>query len=136
MKDKEFCYPYVVRSDLHNVDQLDSSDLCEALCLFIPQVTKVKDGSDYPGKTLYEMIVSIQKYLNQSNKPWKLIEGPKFVNVKTVLDNVLKERAENNIGLVKKQAQYISVDYEEKLWNENILGNQILNNFVTLFFSC
>ena len=90
--------------------------------MFIPQVTKLKDGKDYPGKTLYKMIVSIQKYLNQNNMPWKLIEGPEFINVRTVLDNVMKDRAQRNIGLVRKQAEYIPIEYEEKLWNDNILG--------------
>ena len=111
-------------SDLANIDSLDCVDFCESLCQFIPQVTKVKDGSDYHGKTLYELIVSIQKYLNQNNKPWKLIEGPEFINVKTVLDNIMKEHAANNIVLVRCQAQYISAEYEEKLWSEGVLGEQ------------
>ena len=124
IRDSENCYPFIVRSDLKNLESLEVNDFCESLCMFTPQVTKVKTGKDYPGKTLYEMIVSIQKFLNQNNKPWKLIEGPEFVNVQTVLDNVMKERAEEGVGLVKKQAQYISIEHEEKLWNSNVLGEE------------
>ena len=40
------------------------------------------------------------------------------------LDNVMKERALDNIGTVKKQANVIPLDYEELLWKKNILGEQ------------
>ena len=49
--------------------KLDKSNLEFALCKFIAEVTKVKDGSDYPGKTLYQMCVSIQKHLNHNGIP-------------------------------------------------------------------
>ena len=109
-------------ANLDKLSELTKELLIYALCRFIPEVTKCRDGSDYPGKTLYEMVVSIQKYLNQNNLPWKLIDDPEFIDVKTVLDNVMKERARANMGLVRKQAQVISLDYEEKLWQNGILG--------------
>ena len=83
---------------------------------------KVKDGSDYPGKTLYEMVTSIQKFLHQNGLPWKLIDGPEFISVRTVLDNVIKERASMNIGMVTKQAQFISTEIESEMWERGILG--------------
>ena len=91
---------------------MSKTALCSSLCKFIPEVTKCKDGQDYPGKTLYEMIVAIQKFLNQNNVAWKLIEDPEFIDVKTVLDNTMKERACSNIGMVKKQAELITYEYE------------------------
>ena len=112
----------VFESDLKNVSGLTKQGLIHSLCMFIPEVTKVKDGSDYPGKTLYEMITSIQKYLHQNNLPWKLIDGPEFIDVKMVFDNVMKESATNNIGMVKKQAQFISLDIENDMWEKGVLG--------------
>ena len=38
----------------------------------------------------------------------KLIEDPHFIDVKTVLDNTMKESAEINIGMTKKQAEVIA----------------------------
>ena len=104
------------------VCKLDKINLEFALSKFIAEVTKVKDGSDYLGRTLYQMIVSIQKHLNESGCNWKLVDGPDFGSLRNVLDNVMKERAANNIGLVKRQAEYISLDFEDKLWNYGILG--------------
>ena len=53
------------------------------------------------------MIISIQKYLNENEIGWKLVEGREFINVKTVLDNTMKKRAKANIGMTKKQAEFI-----------------------------
>ena len=66
-------------------------------------------GTDYPGKTLYEMIICIQKHLNENGVNWKLLEDSEFKTLKTVLDNVMKEHAESNIGLNKCQAGGYSI---------------------------
>ena len=116
-------YDYrIYESDIDRLDRLGKENLEFALCKFIAEVTKVKDGSDYPGCTLYQMCVSIQKHLNQGGLNWKLVEGDEFRDLHVVLDNVMKERAAQSIGLVKRQAEYISFEYEDRLWNENILG--------------
>ena len=116
--------------DLNKLDSVMKFGLNYSLCRFIPEVTKCKDGSDYLGKTLYEMIVSIQKYLHQHDKPWKIIEDPEFLDVKTVLDNTMKERASNNIGMLKKQVQVITYDHENKLWADGIWGKMDLQSYV------
>ena len=108
--------------DLDVVGSITKENLCYALCRFIPEITKKKDGTPYPGKTLYEMIVCIQKYLNQKNLPWKLIEDLCFLDLKTVLDNIMKDRARKSIGMIKKQAEFISLDYENELWRSGTLG--------------
>ena len=114
----------VFAADLRDVKLLTKENFVHAMCCFIPSVTKVKDGSDYPGKTLYEMVTSIQKFLHQNNVPWKIIDGPEFLDIKTVLDNVMKEHALQNIGMVKRQAQFISSEIENDLWERGVLGEQ------------
>ena len=70
------------------------------------------------------MIVAIQKYLNVNDIKWKLIDSkdPGFSELRTVLDNVMKERASLGIGTTKRQAEYISYGYENQLWEKGILG--------------
>ena len=116
LQDGEAFDQFVFDSNLCDLKNLRPNALCHALCRFIPEVTKVKEGGEYPGKTLYEMIISIQKYLNENEIPWKLVEGKEFCNVKTVLDNTMKERAEANIGMVKRQAEFINSKLEDTLW--------------------
>ena len=42
--------------------------------------------------------------------------------VKTFLDNTMKEHAKANIGMVKKQVQFISQVLENSMWQSGILG--------------
>ena len=55
---------------------------------------------------------------------WKLIDNTTFGALRTVLDNLMKERASCNLGTVKRQAAMISFEVEEKLWSSGILGEE------------
>ena len=115
-------YDYrIYQSDLSKVEKLNAKSFEYAMCKFIAEVTKQKDGSDYPGHTLYEMCVAIQKHLTHNGLNWKLIKSDQFSELHTVLDNVMKERASDNIGLVKKQESYIPINFELELWKSNAL---------------
>ena len=85
---------------------------------------KKKGGGDFLGHTLYQFCIAIQCYLKRNKISWKLVDGPDFRDLRTVLDNVMKIRAENNVGTVKKQVQLISYEYENYLWTEGILSEQ------------
>ena len=101
--------------------KLEKMNLAHALCFFIPKVTK-KSGKHFPGKTLYQLVVAIQKHLQVNKVRWRLIEDPKFSDVKTVLDNIMKERAALNLGTVSSSADIITYSMENKLWEMNLLG--------------
>ena len=68
------------------------------------------------------MAVSVQRYLNENGLNWKLVDGPDFTNFRIVLDNIMKEIALQNIGTTKRQAQYITLDFENQLWEKGVLG--------------
>ena len=112
----------IISSDLENLQDLDKKAFEVAMCYFVCEVTKKKDGSPYPGKTLYQMCEAIQKHLNVNKIQWKLIHSNCFLDLRNVLDNVMKERTAMNIGVVTKQAQLISYDQEEVLWQKGVLG--------------
>ena len=83
-------------------------------------MTRKKGEGLFPGKTLYQMVAAIQKHLNVNKIQWKLVDDCE--DLKTVLDNVMQERAKLNIGMVPKQAELISYEFEEKMWGKGILG--------------
>ena len=121
---KDETYDEVIfNANLDDLGNLTKEALCYALCRFVPEVTKV-EGGDYPGKTLYEMIIAIQKHLREHGLKWKLIDDSEFSTLRNVLDNVMKERAQANIGMIKKQAQLISMDFENMLWDTGVLGEE------------
>ena len=105
----------IYETDLENVYCLERDSFEFAICQFLAEVRKI-DGSEYPGKTLYQLVVSIQTHINTKGKKWKLIDNVMLGKLRTVLDNLMKERAKANIGTVKRQASMITYDVEEKLW--------------------
>ena len=116
--------PNIFEVDIDRFDSLTQANMAYALCCFIPEVTKVSDSSPYPGATLYQLVIALQHSLAENGINWKLIDGPEFKQVKIVLDNVMKERAMANIGTVKKQANVITFEYENMLWQKGVLGEQ------------
>ena len=109
-------------ADLLNIEGLEKGNLNHALCRFIPEVTKKRGDGPFPGATLYQMIIAIQKYLFVNKLKWKLMVSEEFEEMRNVLDNVMKERTLANVGVVKRQAGLISFEHEEKLWSQGILG--------------
>ena len=109
-------------ADLCNLDSLTKENFQHAMCRFIPEVQKRNGNGDYPAKTLYQMVVSLQKYLSVNKINWKLVEGPDFEELHTVLDNIMREHTQANIGVTPRQADVISYKAEEKLWIMGILG--------------
>ena len=112
----------ILETDLDNVPLFDKDKFKYSMCRFIPEVRKIKDGSDFPGATLYQLCIAIQSYINENGKNWKIVDGPEFKELRNVLDNVMKERALINLGTVKKQANVISTEFEAHLWDSGILG--------------
>ena len=113
----------ILECDLSTPTLVTKENFIFAMCAFIPEVTKL-NGSDYPGKTLYEMVMSVQKYLNENKVFWKVVDDLEFLEIRTVLDNVMKQRAAENVGGVVKQAQCIPLEFEQKLWDRGVLGEQ------------
>ena len=70
------------------------------------------------------MCIALQKCVNEKRKQWKLVDRPKFRQLWTVLDNVMKDRSIRNIGTVKKQVNLISLDHVDQVWKSRVLGEE------------
>ncbi len=97
------------------------SNLAYCLCRFLSEVGRA-DGTEYPAKTLYSILIMLQMHLEKLGKQWKLVDGPDFVRVKHTLDNLMKSRAQANVGSENQSAQPISVECENEMWRKGILG--------------
>ena len=85
-----------VSSEIRNTDMafvtyFSKSDLCHSLSRFITEVKKI-DNSDFPGKTLREIIIMIQMHLHQNGVSWKLLDGDAFKDLRNIVDNTMKDR--------------------------------------------
>ncbi len=68
-------------------------------------------------------MVMLQLHFEKKGQTLKLIDDPEFVKVKNTLDNLMKKRAADRISETTKAADPISVQAEEELWRQNILGS-------------
>ena len=91
---------YCDLDDLHTITQ---GNLCFAMMRFITEVRKL-DGSMFPGKTIYDLVVCVQMHLETFGFTWKLIDDPEFNELKYTLDNVMKQRVSDGVGLSVHQA--------------------------------
>ena len=122
-----------IACDLEDRSTITGSSLIYALCRFITEVKKV-DGTDFPGKTLYDILICIQFHLECLGFAFKIINDPAFCDVKYTLDNTMKMHVASGIGLSVRQAQVLSVTDEDYLWSLGLLGvlnpQQLLNTVV------
>ena len=81
--------------------------MSEALSHFLTEVKKV-DGSDFPGKALFEILICVQFHLECIGFAWKLVNDEAFKDIKYTLDNVMKIRASQGVGKSVKKAQILS----------------------------
>ena len=112
----------ILESDLNDVKNLKKDSFEFALCRFICEVRKSRSDGEYPAKTLYQLSCALQNYLRKNEINWKLVHGSDFQKFTGVLDSVMQERLARVIGTVKHQTQIISLDYENKLWERHVLG--------------
>ena len=107
---------------------------------FITEVRKL-DGSLFPGKTLYDIVVCVQMYLETYGFKWKLIDDTDFRELKFTLDNMMKANTASGIRIAVHQAEVLSFSDEDFLWNNGFLGKstpqKLLNTVVfVLGMSC
>ena len=112
--------PQIRRTDLSYVNDFSKDDLCFALSRFIREIRKI-DNSDYPPNTLREIIVMVQMHLHQNGLFRKLLDGDSFVMLRNVLDNTMKERTAQGLG-VRKSCDIISLVHEDRMFECGALG--------------
>ena len=113
---------------------MTNDELNYALSRFVREIKK-QSGEEFPGKTLRELTLAIQMSLEKNGKVVKLLCDPAFSELKNTLDNMMKKRAKQGIGMKIKQAQEITLEEEETLWQKGILGSDTPKQLLrTLFY--
>ena len=124
-----------IECDLDNKESISIESLTFAVPHFITEVKKL-DGSDFPGKTLYDIVIFIQFHLESIGFAWKLLNQDTFKDVRFTLDNLMKLRTSQGIGVSVRQAAVLSGLDEEELWCQGLLGwanpENLLNTVIYL----
>ena len=110
-----------VMCDLHDKSTISEDSLNFAIPRFITEVKK-QDGSDFPGRILYDLVICIQFHLKSIGCSWKLLNHNTFKEVRFSLDNMMKLRTSQGIGITVRKAEVLIVMEEDILWSSGLLG--------------
>ena len=114
-----------VNCDLEQLGSFSKEELCEDLCHFITEVKKL-DGSVFPSRTLYDIIICMQFWLESNGYNWWLVSGAEFEKLKFTLDNTMKQRAASGVGNKPRKAEILTFTDEDLLWSLGLLGSHTL----------
>ena len=134
---RNYCHSHNNSFDFIQCDLDDKSSITHnlifALVIFLTEVKKV-DGSEFSGKTLYNILICLQFHLEAMGFGWKLLDEAMFRDVRLTLDNLMKLCTAQGLGTSVKQAQFLESSDENCLWDLGLLGtsnpNQLLNTLV------
>ena len=115
------------------LQDLDEGELDDVLSTFIQQARK-SNGDRYPGKTLYELVTSLQKHLEIKHRVTKVLDKENFPSIYFALDASMKTSTELGVGLVIKQAQPVTPEQEVILWEKRLLGDDNPQNLQRALF--
>ena len=128
--------------DFNNLVTITEENVVYAVTRFITEVKKL-DGTDFPGKTLYDIVICLQFLLDTMGYCWKLLNESEsvFLKIRYTLDNMMKRHTAEGIGNSVRKAQVITFMDEDLLWSLGLLGvhsPQVLLNTVlfVLGMSC
>ena len=129
-----------INSNIEEFNHLKKDEFANNVCRFISEVKKV-DGSDFPPRTLYDIVLCLQFWLESNGINWRLISDNEFTSVKYTVDNLMKQRAASGLGNIVRQAEVLTFTDEDLLWCLGLLGThspEVLVNTVVfmLGLSC
>ena len=127
------CGLHFIACDLEDKATITAESLKFALCHFIMGIKKV-NGEDFPGKTLYHIVVCVQFHLECMGFAFKVINDPAFQDLKFMLDNTMKVRVSHGIGISVCKADVTTPMDEDLLWSLGLLSTshleQLLNTVI------
>ena len=102
--------------------EMTNADLQYWMTSFIMEVRK-KDGSSFPPNTLHHICCGIMRHLRTNGKPFfDFIKNPEFADFRPSIDAEMKRLQAAGLGSKRKQAELLTREEVEKLWEKGLLG--------------
>ena len=98
-------------------------ELQKWLTPFILEVRK-KDGSEFPPNTLHHICCGIMRYLRwNGHRDIDILKDAEFADFRSSLNSEMKRLQSAGVGSKRKQAEPLTAEEEELLWQKGLLGD-------------
>jgi len=105
------------------IAELNRTELQHWLTRFTLEVRK-KDGGEFPPSSLHHICCGLMRYLRLNGQPSiDFFSDSDFVDFKASLDAEMKRLQSEGIGSSKRQAEVLTQEEEELLWQKGLLGD-------------
>ena len=103
---------------------------------FILEVRK-KNGDPYPPNTLHHIIAGLMRHIKQAGRVIDFFKDSSFTQFRASLDAEMKRLQSEGLGSRKRQAEIITEEEENTLWQKGLLGDKTPQTLLdTMVFYC
>lgn len=96
-----------------------------------------KDGTEFPPNSLHHIVCGLMRYLRANGQPSiDFFIDPEFCTFKTSLDAEMKRLQTQGLGSKKRQAEEITLDEEDLLWEKGLLGDATPQTLLDTMIYC
>ena len=101
-----------------------TQELQHWLIRFISEIRK-KNGSEYPATTLHHIVSGVMRHIryNLGKPEIDFYKDPEFSKFRISLDAEMKRLQSAGVGTMKRQAEPLTLEEEELLWEKRVLGD-------------
>ena len=114
---------------------MEKAGIQKVLCYFVHEV-RDRNGKPYNRDTLYDLITMVNAFFKENGKMYCFFDDPEFFVLKNTVDNKMKDLSAEGLIAPRVQAEPITTDELNILWDKGILGDgnptQLLETLILL----
>ena len=107
----------------NDIVKYEAKELDECLSRFFAEIRK-SDGSDYEPDSLRVMLAALDRHLKENDSKISIAKDREFVKCRQVLEGKARALREKGHGKRPNATKALTVQDEEQLWKNRVLGEQ------------